>query len=298
MRQSEATTQAGRDAARSDWGRFGMRHRTSRIPSRRWLAMLMISGGAVLGAAGFAVARDAPPTLIVAPQLPLIAGQESTLEIRVSPNGAIPPRALIIIKGTPPGIQIAYGRSFGPGVWVVPAATTTVLKLAVPSDHSGGGTITIVLATPEGGTIAQVTVGLVEGGRRGVPVNAPVESTLTEQEILSSIPAASPDAVSPSSPTLTAEKRAELLLLLQKGRDSLQVGNVMHARQFYLRAAESGLAEAALALAATYDPVELARIPGITGVAADIGQARKWYERAGQLGAPEAEAHLSALARE
>ena len=48
----------------------------------------------------------------------------------------------------------------------------------------------------------------------------------------------------------------------------------------------------ALRLAATYDPAELLR-HRVQGVTPDRAEARKWYERARELGAPEAQEHLS-----
>ena len=66
------------------------------------------------------------------------------------------------------------------------------------------------------------------------------------------------------------------------------------ARQFLLRAAQAGLARGALLLAATYDPRELARWR-VQGVQPNLDEARKWYERARELGAPEAEERLARL---
>jgi hypothetical protein len=260
-------------------------------------AMLVLSIGAVLGEP--CQARDAEPTLAVAPELPLVPGQESTLDIRITPESAIPPRALIVIRGAPAGVRFSQGRAFGPGVWVIPAAAVTSLKLTAPSDYDGGGVITLALATLDGKAIAEVLVVLVDRARASLPVNSPAEpaSGRTGAFTATSPPAAS-ERANRAPPKLTGEKRAELLLLLQKGKDSFRIGNVMHARQFYLRAAENGLAEAALELAATYDPVELAQVPGVIGVLPDPALARKWYEKAKALGSMEAEARLAALARQ
>ena len=303
MRRSEATAPAHRDEARN--GRDKSLTVVSPVllaQANRWLAVLITSGVAIIAAAAGPQAKQAGGealSLIAAPQLPLIAGQETTLEIRVTPESAIPARALIIVKGAPAGIQVTQGRAFGPGVWVVPAAPTTELKLVAPSNFSGGGTIILMLTTPEGPPVAQTLVELLDGSRAGVPVHAPVEPVPPKRDIPAAPPADTTSRIAtPPSPALTEDKRLELSMLLQKGRDSLRIGNIMHARQFYLRAAERGLAEAAIALAATYDPLELARMPGVTGVAPDAAQARKWYEKAKQLGAPEAEARLSALARQ
>jgi TPR repeat protein len=61
------------------------------------------------------------------------------------------------------------------------------------------------------------------------------------------------------------------------------------------RAAESKNAEAALMLAATYDPVVL-RALKVYGAAADVAMARTWYEKAKEFGSEEAPHLLETLA--
>ncbi len=55
-----------------------------------------------------------------------------------------------------------------------------------------------------------------------------------------------------------------------------------------------GLAEGAMALAATYDAVELIR-PNLRNVLPDAKEARRWYERARALGANDADLRLLRL---
>jgi TPR repeat protein len=86
----------------------------------------------------------------------------------------------------------------------------------------------------------------------------------------------------------TAEK------LVARGEREIEQGQVAVARNFFLRGAQVGVARAALLLAATYDPRELARW-GVRGVQPNLAEARKWYERARELGAPEAEERLARL---
>jgi TPR repeat protein len=62
------------------------------------------------------------------------------------------------------------------------------------------------------------------------------------------------------------------------------------------RAADTGDAAAALALAATYDPAVLARHK-VKGLVPDNAKAAHWYERARDLGSQEAPLRLNALAR-
>ena len=98
----------------------------------------------------------------------------------------------------------------------------------------------------------------------------------------------------PSPPPSPPEDRKRALQYLQKGNERLAEGLVAPARLFYERAADLGLAEAAMALAATHDPAELGR-PHLRGVQPDTGLARRWYERARALGAAEAERRLRRL---
>jgi hypothetical protein len=101
----------------------------------------------------------------------------------------------------------------------------------------------------------------------------------------------------PQVPTLTAEERARAERFIARGERDLQDGNVALARLSFQRAAEAGHARAALLLAATYDPRELANL-GVLGVQPDATLARHWYERARALGAPEAKERLARLAGE
>jgi TPR repeat protein len=63
---------------------------------------------------------------------------------------------------------------------------------------------------------------------------------------------------------------------------------------FFQRAAESGLPQGALALGGTYDPEELAKLK-VIGLRPDHDAARKWYEKARELGSSEAAGRLQRL---
>jgi hypothetical protein len=97
-------------------------------------------------------------------------------------------------------------------------------------------------------------------------------------------------APSPAGPQQIPEDRERMMALLSRGNDQLQHGNVAAARLYYQRAADT----AALALASTYDPDELVRL-SVVGTQPDRELARRWYERARELGAPEAERRLKRL---
>ena len=97
------------------------------------------------------------------------------------------------------------------------------------------------------------------------------------------------------APELSDEDKVRAERMLAQGAKHLDQGNIGAARMFFQRAAEAGLAAAALRLGATYDPVELGRLEALAGINADRNEARRWYELARDLGAPEAADRLGRL---
>ena len=93
---------------------------------------------------------------------------------------------------------------------------------------------------------------------------------------------------------LAPEQRERALRLVKRGDEQLAEGGIAQARLLYESAAEAGLAQGALALAATYDAAELSRL-GVRGLQPDRALAVRWYERARQMGAVEAEQRLRRL---
>jgi TPR repeat protein len=96
------------------------------------------------------------------------------------------------------------------------------------------------------------------------------------------------------SPAISAADRERALRFVKKGHEELGEGRVAPARLLYERAAEMGVAQAAMALAATYDAAELAKL-NLSNIRPDAAQARRWYERALALGAKDAGERLQRL---
>jgi len=92
-----------------------------------------------------------------------------------------------------------------------------------------------------------------------------------------------------------ADRSVQAERMITQGERYLAQGNIVVARQYFLRAAESANARGALRLAETHDPQELARL-GVFGINPDPALAQKWYERALELGASEALSRLQRLA--
>jgi hypothetical protein len=131
------------------------------------------------------------------------------------------------------------------------------------------------------------------------PVPAPAPAAPVA---IAAVPAA-PVAVAPapavpkavaSPPALDKESRERALKFVKRGGEELGEGRVAPARLLFERAAEMGLPQAAMALAATYDAVELNQ-PHLRNVLPDPAEAKRWYERAQALGAAEADARLQRL---
>jgi hypothetical protein len=87
----------------------------------------------------------------------------------------------------------------------------------------------------------------------------------------------------------------EIAILLKRGKDLLNNGDLAAARLLLRRAAEAGSAEGALVLGTTFDPVVLQRI-GAIGARPDLAKARQWYQRAVELGSSAASQQLAGLA--
>jgi hypothetical protein len=83
-------------------------------------------------------------------------------------------------------------------------------------------------------------------------------------------------------------------VLMERGRDLLKSGDVASARLVFNSLANAGIADAALALATTYDPRYLAQ-HNLIGVAGDETKAHDWYQRASELGSIEASRILARI---
>lgn len=207
------------------------------------------------------------------------------LQIRIAPTEAIPRNSFLRLRGLPPTASLSEGHSIAPGAWAIPLNGLPRLTLNLPASASGKSELLISLVDEDGKLLAEARVSLV----------------IQQQTPASSAPAAvekeSPPASPPPRaqvPVLTPADRESAEKLVARGERDLDQGNIAQARQFFLRAAQAGLARGAIMLAATYDPRELARMRAVS-VQPNIAEARKWYGRAVDLGALDAADKLATL---
>jgi hypothetical protein len=252
--------------------------------------------------ANVALAAADPPRIRIAPTIVATAGSQIGLAIELSPPGAVPSKSYLNLRGLPPTMALADAHVIAPGSWAVPLASLPMLNATIPAGLSGQFNISVSLIGLDGRMLAQAATTLT--------IQHPAASAALEK-LVGSPPVSSnakvpvptnptpPNAVAPQPERrqhpLSPQERQAALSLLKRGDDLLATGNVSSARLFYERAADAGLAEAALALAMTFDPNELARRNVVGGVQADSAAARRWYERARDLGASDAESRLAQL---
>ena len=120
-------------------------------------------------------------------------------------------------------------------------------------------------------------------------VNAPAQNTPVA-------PPASQAAIPSSPPASNALPGPVIAELLARGDAMLGLQDVSAARRLYERAADAGSAQAALALAGTYDPAQ--RSGKQWDTEANKPLAAAWYRRAETLGAKEAAGRLKQLGAE
>ena len=217
------------------------------------------------------------PSVKVAPILRAEPASHVRLPIQVGPPHALAKNSFIRIRGLPPAAALSDGYSIAAGAWAVPLVALPTLSIILPAGSQSESSVTMTLVSVEGQILPETSMVL------SVLPPAP-DSTPLGQVFR---PGAAPLAQSSS-------ERERVLGLHAKGIEQLERGNVVAARKFFERAVEDGLAQSAVALAGTYDPDELAKMK-VVGLQPYVEAARKWYEKARELGAFEAAERLRRL---
>jgi hypothetical protein len=213
-----------------------------------------------------AIGPSQEPRLRVPARLTAVAEQSVALPIEIDASAQASAVAIIIVKGLPAGTKLNKGTVLATGDWSLSAADATGLTMALPTSAAGRHQLTIEMRSSD------------------VAVTASVRTTLE----VSSTPArpTMADAGRPSE-TVTLEWLAE-------AKRQISVGHIASSRLLLERAADAGLGEAARLLGDTWDPAKLYAL-GVRGMSGDIQKAIFWYERADELGDPQAKARLLAL---
>lgn len=179
--------------------------------------------------------------------------------------------AMIVVSGLVSGMTLSAGTAVAPNAWQVPASSLGDTWIQPPDDFVGSADL-----------VAELRL---------------ADRTLTHRQPihLEWLAPVAPAAAPAPAPVQHKLDREEIAVLLKRGQDLLARGDLAAARLVLLPAAEANDAEAALALAATYDPFVLQKL-AVYGVSPNPALARAWYEKAREFGSAEAPRRLQVLA--
>lgn len=150
--------------------------------------------------------------------------------------------------------------------WIVPVAFAAAVAAALAWTKGPE----IAKLPPVSGILAAVGLAPDANGDEAYP---PAPEEMADQVL---IPRLDSTSVRPPAGEPAAAGDAKVEFLVERGEALLRGADAVSARHFFARAAETGSAEAATAMAASYDPLYLER-NAIRGVDADPEQAAAWY---------------------
>jgi hypothetical protein len=221
------------------------------------------------------------------------------LNLAALPADAAMPVALRI-TGLPPSAYLTKGVEVAKGEWMLKEADFKSTELIVPYTDVPQIALQVAALDEKTGVQAAPTQRLnvaidrsavpvpgvpqpkVDGPPRIVPVSALPDQGFNKVEL----PAAIPVPLESINP--------EAQILITKGDLLLKTGDILAARQFYLRAFGMKVTSAAYGVGQTYDPAVYTKFK-IKGLTADPQQALEWYGKAAAEGHQEAAAALAGL---
>lgn len=213
-----------------------------------------------------AIAAATPAMRIGLPDRFVIAsGERSPFPLRIEPPAREADGLLLVLRGIPDTMIFSNGSGFGHDIWMLPAHTADGLEVTVTEPALKALHIDAELVALDGQVIARAA---------------------TRIEVSTAVAGAT------TADTLKLDASA----MVRLGAMLLDTGDLAGARLILERAAEGGSAEAALRLAETFDPVWLPG-SGLQPTAGDPGAARRWYEKAKDLGSTVAAERLHGLAK-
>lgn len=190
-------------------------------------------------------------------------------------------RPKIVLKGAPTGAAPeARSRPMRPGANLV--SPEPITRIPVPSPPAAYAT-----SQP-----APEAAGVIDPG----PAEAAVSRVAATANGAGGPSSVSTEPVFTMTARDAPSTRLSTAALLSRGDALFERGDIASARLFYEHAAEAGDAQAAIRLGETFDPAFLLRAQ-LKGVRSDSAVALKWYKRAQELGASDAEILVMSLQR-
>jgi hypothetical protein len=246
------------------------------------------------------------------------------------------PAATVTIKGMLPGARLTAGVPLSFTEWRVPVAEISSAMVIPPADFVGELNLSAELRNADGAALVTSAMQLawkaaapatapltssatpsyaapssaIQAPQPPQPATAPPPlqapplpqaqppQPLPQQQTIAALPATPAPAAVATQPRAEAGRELspnEIAALVRRAQELLATGDIKAARALLIRAAEAHDPRAALALAKTFDPI-VSRQSATIDAGPDLNQARTWYQRAKEWGAPEAQRQLDALA--
>jgi hypothetical protein len=220
--------------------------------------------------------------------VPIAVKLPSAVELR---DAGAEEGTFILIRNVPEGVSVSAGMATG-RIWVVPLREVGALRLSFKPGMNARFQIGFHLIGPGNRILAETTVSVAVEPRETI---AAISATPPKAE---APPADPPQLDAPRKParpqTQAALPPEEEATLLARGKDVLQQGGIVAARLIFEELAKRGSAAGALALARSHDPAFIA--PSAASASApNMELALKWYERAAELGNPDAKRRLAEI---
>jgi hypothetical protein len=283
------------------------------------------SDGATIGQMSHEPARDARQRLVVQDQQ-AFANEPILFAVVAVPTTS---SGSLSLRGLAHGTRLSAGAALDEDGWELPLRDIGSAYVYAPPDFVGVMNATIALLSPSKKVIDSGPIRLEWIAKADSPqppskreidsetssaaakqeinpepasaaaakqeVNPEPASAAAKQEINpGAASAAAKQEINPKPASAAAVKIVdpqEAAALMERGRDLLRNGDVASAQLAFRRLAEAGKADAALALATTYDPRYLVE-HNLVGIVGDEAKARAWYRRAKELGSMEADRFL------
>ena len=219
------------------------------------------------------------------------------LDITALPPDESGPLALKI-SGLPPEAYLTKGIEITPGEWLLKAEEVAKAELVVPRSKAAElGLEVTALDSVTGESAAPSQEMRVALDLNAVPTPGVVPPPLADKSDIRIVPAAAlPETgfiKAVDVPTPLQSLNPEAVGLMNKGESLLKTGDIIAARQFFLRAYELKVTEAAYGVGRTFDPAVFAEHK-VRGLSPDPAKAAEWYGKSAVSGHTES---VSALER-
>jgi hypothetical protein len=293
----------------------------SGLPSTLWRFSLlasvaaMVAVGVVFGpglmkATQSGSQQDASPGKTDAMPMAAAGGNGATAAPEVAPRTSqsdlanhLQPRVVAVVPVSDPPVAVANNP---PPAAPAPMPAASTAANAAPSvvvanaQPSGGASA--VMAPLAAATAAAINTpaaaALPPPAMQPPPPAAmqPAPPAATQPPPVASVPAPQqqPAPAPPAQSSTPSLDSSEIATLMKRGQYFMESGDISSAQLLFRRAAEAGNAQGAFALASTSDSHYLAAHQ-VIGVAGNDAKARIWYQRALDLGSPDAKGMLAQL---